>query len=225
MGFIQNLLSIFQKNKTEEIDTVAQKSESKNERKDIFQGNIYDYFETPKPFTVLENEQFRSFVADLSHEKDLSPNAREAFGALWRCACIDIDGYGNNIWDLKEGQFVVYDEDGVKIQFKKKLTKDILNGYTDELYDQGRADLTYTSPDGGILISQDKRNRRLFLVYTSDDITEKFMEILRKIELQAIGLKETKENIHKKYAVDISKMNQIPQQSSERKQPPEDLEL
>ena len=73
-------------------------------------------------FTLLVGGQFNNFVADLSTNKSglLNEVEQEAFKVLWHIGCIDIDGFGNNIWNLRKGTFEAFNKDGVVLGFEKK---------------------------------------------------------------------------------------------------------
>ena len=47
---------------------------------------------------------------------------KKAFDTLWNTACIDIDGYGNNIWNLMVGNFEIYNNEGVIVSFEKDFS-------------------------------------------------------------------------------------------------------
>lgn len=164
------------------------------------QGNVDDIYENlgiVRPFTALENSQMREFIGELSNNKRLNESERKAFDALWYAICPDIDGFGNNIWNLKEGQFEIFDEDGIKAQYEKVSSADI-----DEDFDEGRVTFTFRSPEGDLVVHQNERNKKIFLVYVSEDISERLFDIFREVEATALDLK--KEQGLDKYRVKLS---------------------
>lgn len=161
--------------------------------------DIYDDLGVVKPFTALENEQMRSFVGDLSDCEKLNESERQAFKSLWNAICIDMDGFGNNIWNLKKGHFTTYDKDGIKAEFKKVSSKDIDD---DEYFEQGRVTFTFKSKEGNIVVTQHERNKIIFLAYVSEDISERLYGIFREVEAEILKIK--KENpLSTKYKVEI----------------------
>ncbi len=150
-----------------------------------------------KPFTALENEQMRSFIGDLSEHKDLRENERKAFKSLWNAICPDIDGFGNNIWNLKEGQFTVYENEEIKAGYEKISSKDI-----DEDFDEGRVTFAFKSNEGKIVIYQNERNKKIFLVYVSEDISQRLFKIFRDVETKVLELKRENQLSKYKYGVD-----------------------
>ena len=99
-------------------------------------------------FTILVGEQFNSFVGDLAENKPglLNEVEQEAFKFLWKIACIDIDGFGNNIWNLKKGTFEAFNKNGVVLGFEKKdsIVKDQYGS------NQGGATFFYASNAGNL---------------------------------------------------------------------------
>lgn len=154
------------------------------------EGNIDDIYENlgiVRPFTALDNDQMRSFIGDLSEHKRLTEAERKAFDALWYAICPDIDGFGNNIWNLKEGKFEVFDEDGVKAQLEKLSSEDI-----DEDFAEGRVNFTFRSADGDMIVHQHERNKKIFLVYLSEKISDRLFDIFREVETKTLDLKPEK---------------------------------
>lgn len=144
-------------------------------------------------FTLLVGGQFNNFVADLSTNKSglLNEVEQEAFKVLWHIGCIDIDGFGNNIWNLRKGTFEAFNKDGVVLGFEKKdaTVKDRYG-----LDDEGRANFFYLSNAGNFIIVQSDRNKKAFLVYVSEDITPRLLKALRVAEAYALDIK-LEENI------------------------------
>lgn len=144
-------------------------------------------------FTLLVGSQFSNFIAELSTNKSglLNEAEQEAFKTLWQIACIDIDGYGNNIWNLRKGTFDAFNKDGVVLGFEKKdaTVKDRYG-----LDDEGRANFFYLSNDGNFIIIQSDRNKKAFLVYVSENITPRLLGALRAAEAYALDIK-LEENI------------------------------
>lgn len=172
-------------------------------QENIDKGNIYEDLGIVQPFTALENGQMRSFIGDLSKNKRLTETEREAFESLWNAICIDIDGFGNNIWNLREGHFTTYEKGKIKTEFEKKSAKDIDDSkYTDE----GRITFTYKSDEGNIVIHQNERNKSIFLAYVSEDISERLYDIFREVEAQILKLKREKTLSKYEYKVDESEI-------------------
>ncbi len=154
------------------------------------QGNIDDIYENlgiVRPFTALDNGQMRSFIGDLSEHKRLTEIERKAFEVLWYAICPDIDGFGNNIWNLKEGKFEIFDEEGIKAQYEKESSADI-----DEDFDEGRVNFTFRSAEGDMIVHQHERNKKIFLVYLSEKISERLFDIFREVETKTLDLKPEK---------------------------------
>lgn len=55
-----------------------------------------------------------------------------------------MDGFGNSIWNLKEGYFTIYEKNGIKAEYEKILSKGIDDEYTDER----RVTFTFKSDEG-----------------------------------------------------------------------------
>ena len=154
------------------------------------EGNIDDIYENlgiVRPFTALDNSQMRSFIGDISDHKRLTEIERKAFDALWYAICPDIDGFGNNIWNLKEGKFEIFDEDGIKAQYEKQSSENI-----DEDFDEGRINFIFKSSEGDMIVHQHERNKKIFLVYLSENISERLFDIFREVEIKTLGLKPEK---------------------------------
>ena len=158
-------------------------TKSLQERTDI-KKNIYEELGIIQPFTLLVAGQFNSFIANLSEDKYtlLNDSEKNAFNVLWDVACIDIDDFGNNIWNLKKGIFEVYNKDGIIVKFEKKSAE------VNDTYDEGRANFIYLSKDGNFIINQNDRNKRAFLVYTSENISDRLVKALRYAEALALGI-------------------------------------
>ncbi len=151
------------------------------------QGNIDDIYENlgiVRPFTALDNGQMRSFIGDLSEHKRLTRTERKAFEVVWYTICPDIDGFGNNIWNLKEGKFEIFDEEGIKAQYEKESSADI-----DEDFAEGRVNFTFRSAEGDMVVHQHERNKKIFLVYLSEKISERLFDIFREVETKTLDLK------------------------------------
>lgn len=149
-------------------------------------GNIFDGFGIAEPFTLLVDSQFNLFISELSNDRNglLSETEKKAFDSLWQVACPDFDGYGNNIWNLKEGVFSVYKDGDVKVCFEKKKSK------VNDLYgcNVGRANFVYISKEGNFVINQSDRNQKAFLVYVSENISERLLKALRVAEATALKI-------------------------------------
>lgn len=148
--------------------------------------NIYTELGVVKPFTVLAGGQFNAFIGELSENKHqiLNQTEREAFKQLWYAAGIDMGGTGNNIWNLKKGSFEIYNKDGVTIRYEKK-SAEVKDKYSS---DNSRANFVYLSKDGNFVINQNDRNQKVFLVYVSEDITDRLLRVLSEAEIEALDL-------------------------------------
>lgn len=168
--------------------------------------NMYAELGIIEPFTLLVGGQFNSFIGELADNKFgiLNETEKKAFDVLWKVACIDIDGFGNNIWNLKKGSFEVYNEKGVIVRFEKK-SSEVRDKYGSE---EGRANFAYLSKDGNFIISQSDRNKKAFLVYVSENISDRLLKSLRNAEAEALGI-ET-ENVISNTRVGIPKTISIP---------------
>lgn len=126
---------------------------------------------------------------------------------MWYAIFPDIDGFGNNIWNLKEGHFTIYEKDGIKAEYKKISSKDIDDAYTDE----GRVTFTFKSDEGDIVVHQNERNKRIFLVYVSEDISERLFGIFRDVETKILKLKRENQLSKYKFEVDgnVSREKQL----------------
>lgn len=162
-----------------------------------YYGNIYKELGMIEPFTLLVGSQFNNFIDKLSNNKLLNETERKALNALWYAACIDIDGFGNNIWNLKTGSFVVYDKNEVIVRFEKKKSEL-------ERYEEGRANFVYLSNDGNFIINQSDRNKKAFLVYVSENITDRLFQALREAECEALEIKKTNEIERKNVGIPAS---------------------
>lgn len=168
--------------------------------------NIYTELGVVKPFTVLAGGQFNAFIGELSENKHqiLNQTEREAFKQLWYAAGIDMGGTGNNIWNLKKGSFEIYNKDGVTIRYEKK-SAEVKDKYSS---DNSRANFVYLSKDGNFVINQNDRNQKVFLVYVSEDITDRLLRVLSEAEIEALDL-ET-ESIQGRNRVGIPSDTNIP---------------
>lgn len=167
------------------------KPEGYTDKDGRYYGNIYKELGMIEPFTLLVAGQFNDFISELSDNKLLNETEKKAFDALWHAACVDIDGFGNNIWNLKTGFFVVYDKDGVAVRFEKKKSE------LEDEYGEGRANFVYLSKDGNFIINQSDRNKEAFLVYVSEDVTDRLLQALREAESKALEIKKVN-NMEKK---------------------------
>lgn len=152
-----------------------------------YYGNIYKELGMIEPFTLLVDEQFNNFISELSENKLLNDDEREALDTLWYAACIDIDGFGNNIPFLEAGTFVVYDKNGVTIRFEKRESN------LDDDSSEGRANFVYLSNEGNFIINQNERNKKAFLVYVSENITNRLLQALREAECRVLRIKKSDE--------------------------------
>ena len=173
--------------------------------------NIYAELGIIEPFTLLVDGQFNSFIAELANNSlgILNEKEKKAFEVLWNVAGIDYDGYGNNIWNLKEGNFEVYKNEDVVLSFEKKKSE-VRDKYGSN---EGRANFVYLSNDGNFIIVQSDRNKKAFLVYVSENASERLLQALYSAESEA--LKIEKENNISSSRVGIPKSFSMPSISSE----------
>ena len=153
--------------------------------------NMYDNFGLIQPFTALTSSQLSNFIAELSQNQELTPSEKEAFKHMWNDICVAYDGFSNGVWMLKNGAFKTFEKDNITIQYEKKSSG------IDKYEDEGRANFAYKSPQGNFIINQNERNNDIFLIYTSEKITEKLFRILRDAETKALNLKEEKSFVPK----------------------------
>lgn len=148
--------------------------------------NIYAELGIVEPFTVLASGQFNSFIGELSENKHgvLNQTEQDALKQLWYAAGIDMGGTGNNIWNLKNGSFEIYNKDGVIISYEKK-TAEVKDKYSS---DNARANFVYLSKEGNFIINQNDRNQKVFLVYVSENITDRLLKALSEAEIEALNL-------------------------------------
>lgn len=160
---------------------MAPQEQTQEERK-----NIYEELGLVQPFTVLADGQFNAFIGELSENKNgrLHQTEQEALEKLWNAAGIDLGGTGNNLWNLKKGTFELYNKDGIIISYEKK-DAEVKDKYSS---DNARTNFVYTSKDGNFVINQNDRNQKVFLVYVSEDITERLLMALREAEIEALDL-------------------------------------
>lgn len=62
---------------------------------------------------------------------------------------------------------------------------------------KGRANFVYLSKDGNFIINQSDRNKKAFLVYVSEDVTDRLLQALREAESKALKIKKVN-NMEKK---------------------------
>lgn len=168
--------------------------------------NIYADLGIVAPFTVLAGGQFNSFIGELSGNKHgiLNQTEQEAFKQLWYAAGVDLGGTGNNIWNLKKGSFEIYNKNGVVIKYEKK-SAEVKDKYSS---DNARANFVYLSKDGSFVINQNDRNQKVFLVYVSEDTTDRLLKVLRDAEAEALNIE--KENIVSNTRVGIPNTMSVP---------------
>lgn len=153
--------------------------------------NIYADLGIIAPFTILSGGQFNSFIGELSENKHriLNQTEQEAFKQLWYAAGVDLGGTGNNIWNLKKGSYDIYNNNGVIIRYEKK-NAEVKDKYSS---DNARANFVYLSKDGSFVIIQNDRNQKVFLVYVSEDTTDRLLKVLCDAEAEALNIE--KDNI------------------------------
>ena len=150
------------------------------------ESNMYDQLGILNPFTVLADTQFNSFIRALYKSTLLNDVERNAFEELWYAACMALDGYENSIWNLKKGCFEIYNKDDVIVKYEKKKAE-VEHIYTIPEVD-GSANFVYQSKDGNFIIHQDDRNNKVFMVYVSENISDRLLDALSEAELEALQL-------------------------------------
>lgn len=173
MGFLSNLI-----NKRKVLPIESQSNAKEN--------NIYDEFGLIQPFSAFTSSQLSQFISELKRSPYAIITERPAFEQLWNALCIDFEGFGNNVWNLGEGTFSIYDQNGIKIQYHK-VSKDI-----DEYYNQGRADFAFKSAEGKFIINQNERNSDIFLLFVSEGISNRMLQMLRDAECKSLKIKDIK---------------------------------
>ncbi len=152
--------------------------------------DIYESIGDVYPFTILDNNQFRNFVSYLAKDNTLSKDMNDAFDALWNLACIDMDGFGNNIWNLKNGQFTFFNQNGNSVSYEKVSSEGI-----DQSFEEGRGTFVFKSSEASMVIKQHEYNKGIFLVYLSSNISEKFYEAVKNAEASSLEIIRRKQNI------------------------------
>lgn len=165
----------------------------KKENKKNIKKNIYDNLGTIKPFTTLENSQLRKFITILSQNQELNDNEKQALSNLVYIMYPNFDAEGNNIWDLDDGIHVIYRNEDVEIQYEKK-----------SIDTQESVNFVYKSNNGSFIINQNGRNKIFFLIYISEYISAKLLEILKGVENEVLKLK--KDNGYGKYRIYVGKI-------------------
>ncbi len=166
----------------------GEKKNKKNTKK-----NIYDNLGTIKPFTTLENSQLRKFITILSQNQELNSNEKQALSNLLYIMYPNFDAEGNNIWNLDDGTHLIYRNEDIEIQYEKKseTTEESIN-------------FVYKSNRGSFVINQNGRNKIFFLIYVSEYISTKLLEILKEVENEVLKLK--KDNGYGKYRIYVGKI-------------------
>lgn len=176
--------------------------------------NMYDQLGIITPFTVLADKQFNSFIRTLGNSKLLNNAEQGAFHELWDAACVDMDGYGNNIWNLMEGCFEIYNKDDVIVKYEKKKAE-VKPKYSISA-DDGRANFVYLSKEGNFVIHQDDRNNKVFLVYVSEDISDRLLNALSEAELEALELSQESNQARNRVGIPKSLNNAIIDKNSKQ---------
>ncbi len=165
--------------------------------------NMYEQLGILNPFTVLADTQFNYFIRALSKSTLLNNAEREAFEELWYAACRNLDGEGNSIFNLKKGCFEIFKKDDVVVKYEKKKAE-VKNKWLDSELD-GRANFVYLSKAGNFIIHQDDRNNKVFMVYVSENISDRLLDALSEAELEALDLELIPESNHARKRVGIPK--------------------
>jgi len=95
-------------------------------------------------------------------------------------------------------------KDDVIIRYEKKIAE-VKDKYSS---DNARANFVYLSKYGSFVINQNDRNRKVFLVYVSEDITDRLLRVLSEAEIEALDLEP--ESIQVKNRVGIPSNANIP---------------
>ena len=175
MGLIINLLGKMIKDMKSKCDQPEEMSHS-----------IFEEFGIIKPYTPLCGSQFNNFISFLSENRSelLNDNECKALTTLWYVACPDIDGFGNNIWNLKCGRYEIYNKDGVIVRFEKKKEE-----VESEYYSEGRACFVYMSPDGKFILYQDDMNKKAYYLFVSKDISDRLLKAIIHASSRALEIK------------------------------------
>lgn len=169
----------------------------KNELK-IKKENIYDSLGTIKPFATLDNTQLKRFITILSQNEKLDDNQKEAFLKLLYTMYPNVSSDENNIWNLSNGNNVIYKNEDIEIQYEKK-SEDI-----EKTYNSGSVNFIYKSSYGGFVINQNGRNKVFFLLYTSEYISARLMDVFKEVENQVLELK--RDSACGKYRIYVGKI-------------------
>lgn len=174
------------------LDIFKNKEQSKDSQNKSF--NMYAELGIVEPFTILAgSSQFSNFISSLGTDRVglLNQAEKDALDVLWNVACIDIDGFGNNIWNLKKGSFEVFNQDGVSVSYEKR-DAEVKDSFGDEYV--GRANFVFSSPEGSLVINQNSRNKEAFLVYVSNNVSERLLTAFRKAEEYALEIESVVQN-------------------------------
>ena len=144
--------------------------------------NIYEGLNNVNPYTIFDADQLGSFIGNLAEGSLLNDSEKKAFDLMWDLACKDIDGFGYNIPFLKEGCFEFFNQDGISARFQKRQTPE------GKIIEEGRADFVYLSEDGDFVIRQNENNSHMFLVYVSENISDRLLQALGEAEVRALHL-------------------------------------
>lgn len=164
--------------------TEEAKNENYNTEKDkVPYFDIYEGLRNVYPLAIFDYNQLASFISNLAKNSWLNDSEKKAFHLLWNVACMDIDGFGHNIPFLKEGCYEIFNQDGNKVRFQKRQSS-----VKDYYLEEGRADFVYLSEDGGFVVRQNERNSKVFLIYVSENISDRLLNAVREAEARALYL-------------------------------------
>ena len=138
-------------------------------------------------FTILEDSQLYKFFSRLIGNNKLTLNEINAFKELYGALCTDFDGYGNDIFFLKEGRFLLYDEGGVKVAIEKKKAFNT----------SGRVNAVYRSSEGDLYIKQSLGNKKMYNVYLSDKLSERLVNVFNDANIETLDLRSNVKGIRR----------------------------
>lgn len=181
MGFFKNLFH---------------KKDIKEEKK-FCKKNVYDSLGKIRPFTTLNNNQLKYFLELLSQSEKIDENQKEAFLKISNMIYQN-SNENSDIWNLQDGNNMIYKNEDIEIHYDKK-SEDM-----DELNNGGRINIIYKSSYGSFIINQNGRNKIFFLLYISEYISAKLLDVLKEVENQVLEVR--KDNGLGKYRIYVGKI-------------------
>ena len=92
----------------------------------------------------------------------------------------------------------VYEDGEIKAGFSEDV---------DEDFAEGRVTFSFKSNEGEIVIYQNERNKKIFIAYVSEDISQRLLRIFRDVETETLKLKRENQLSKYKYRVDDTKVS------------------